>query len=167
MTFKALFIEIHYGESPKEIIAKKINEYIENNEIIEMDFFELLDTRVDQKALLFELIQATDPSFSVDCVEAEVLAAHYFLNILARYQFGEIRPFELCRIFNNIEIGFMGAARNLPVNIAYYPTWMGNLYNACDWCDETWTLEDNPHLLIEVEKQIQNIKDWLSNPVFK
>lgn len=135
--------------------------------LIEMDFFELLDIRVDQKASLFELIQATDPSFSVDCVEAEVLAAHYFLNILARYQFGEIRPFELCRIFNNIEIGFMGAARNLPVNIAYYPTWMGNLYNACDWCDETWTLEDNPHLLIEVEKQIQNIKDWLSNPVFK
>lgn len=60
----------------------------------------------------------------------------------------------------------MGAARNLPVNIAYYSTWMGNLYNACDWCDETWTLEDNPHLLIEVEKQIQNIKGWLSNPTF-
>jgi hypothetical protein len=63
MTFKALFIDIHYGEYPTEIIAKKINEYIENSETIEMEFFELLDTRVDQKALLFELIQATDPSF--------------------------------------------------------------------------------------------------------
>jgi len=39
MTFKALFIEIHYGEYPKEIIAKKINEYIENNEINRDGFF--------------------------------------------------------------------------------------------------------------------------------
>lgn len=167
MTFKALFIEIHYGEYPKEIIAKKINEYIENNEIIEMDFFELLDIRVDQKALRFELIQATDPSFSVDCVEAEVLAAHYFLNILARYQVGEIRPFELCKIFNNIEAGFIGAPRHLDEKIVYYPSWIGDLYGACDWCDEEWTHENSPHLLIEVEKQIQNIKDWLSNPTFR
>lgn len=167
MTFKALFVEIYYGDYSKEIILKKINEYIENNEIMEIEFFELLDSAVNQASLLLQLIQATDPSFSADSVEAEILTARYFLKLLEHYQNGQISPFDLCRIFNNIEIGFMGAARNLPVNIAYYPTWMGNLYNACDWCDETWTLEDNPHLLIEVEKQIQNIKDWLSNPTFR
>lgn len=117
--------------------------------------------------MLFELIQATDPGFSLDCVEAEVLAAHYFLDVLEHYRNGLIRPFDLCRIFNNIETGFMGAPRNLPVNIVYYPAWLGNLYHACDWCDEVWTHDNSPHLLIEVEKQIQNMKDWLSNPVFK
>jgi hypothetical protein len=167
MTFKALFVEIYYGDYSKEIIAKKINEYIENNEIIEMDFFELLDTRVDQKASLFELIQATDPSFSVDCVEAEVLAARYFLKVLEHYQNGQIRPFDLCRIFNNIEAGFIEAPRHLDEKIVYYPSWLGDLYGACDWCDGEWTYENSPHLVIEVKKQIQNIKDWLSNPVFK
>jgi hypothetical protein len=43
---------------------------------------------------------------------------------------------------------------------------MGNLYNACDWCDETWMLENSSHLSIEVKKQIHIIKDWLANPSF-
>ncbi|EOR09038.1 hypothetical protein [Acinetobacter genomosp. 15BJ] len=161
MAFKELFVEIYYGDYPKEMVLKRINEYIENNEIIEVEFFELLDSAVNQESLLLELIQTTDPSFSADSVEAEILTARYFLNILEHYKNGQIRPFDLCRIFNNIEIGFIGAPRNLPVNIAYYPSWMGNLYNACDWCDETWTLENSSHLSIEVKKQIHIIKDWL------
>ncbi|EPG38188.1 hypothetical protein F907_02160 [Acinetobacter colistiniresistens] len=167
MTFKELFVEIYYGDYSKERVLKRINEYIENNEIIEVEFFELLESAVDQESLLLQLIQTTDSSFSADSVEAEILTARYFLNILEHYENGQIRPFDLCRIFNNIEIGFMGAQRNLPLNIAYYPLWTGNLYHACDWCDETWTLENSPHLGIEVKKQIRIIKDWLANPSFK
>ncbi|WP_436897214.1 hypothetical protein [Acinetobacter gyllenbergii] len=167
MAFKELFVEIYYGDYPKEMVLKRINEYIENNEIIEVEFFELLDSAVNQESLLLQLIHASDPNFSADSVEAEILTACYFLNILEHYKNGQIRPFDLCRIFNNIEIGFMGAPRNLPLNIAYYPLWMGNLYHACDWCDDAWTLENSPYLNIEVKKQIHIIKDWLANPSFK
>ncbi len=59
----------------------------------------------------------------------------------------------------------MGAPRNLDSKIVYSPSWLGNLYDACDWCDEKWTHDNSPHLLIEVEKQIHNIKNWLTNPV--
>jgi hypothetical protein len=38
MAFKELFVEIYYGDYQKEMVLKRINEYIENNEIIEVEF---------------------------------------------------------------------------------------------------------------------------------
>lgn len=78
---------------------------------MEIEFFELLDSVVHQASLLLQLIQATEPSFSADSVEAEVLTARYFLNVLEHYPNGQISPFDLCRIFNNIEIGFYGSSK--------------------------------------------------------
>lgn len=165
MTLKALFVEIYYTDYSQDLTLSKIAEYIKAHEVVEIECFELFDHDADHKSLLLGLIQRVDVNFSVNSIEAEILAAHYFLNVLKKYQVGEIRPFELCKIFNNIEAGFMGATRNFDPEIVYYPSWLGDLYDAFDWCDEIWTHDNSPHLLIEVEKQIHNIKNWLTNPV--
>lgn len=166
MKLKELFIEIYYDEYSKGIILKKINKFIENNEIIDIDFFELLDGVVDHEAILLQLIQKGDPNFSVNSFEAEILTARYFLDILYHYKIGLIQPLRLCQIFSKIETCFLGASRNLEERVVYYPEWISDLYDACDWCDETWTHENSPHLIIEVEKQIVVIKEWLSTHAF-
>jgi len=36
-----------------------------------------------------------------------------------------------------------------------YPLWLGDLWNACDWCDESWSLSNSPHLKEEADKVIR------------
>ncbi|ENU29915.1 hypothetical protein F991_02402 [Acinetobacter sp. CIP-A165] len=71
MKLKELFIEIYYDEYSKGVNLKKINKYIENNEIFDVDFFELLYGAIDHEAILLQLIQKGDPNFSVNSFEAE------------------------------------------------------------------------------------------------
>ncbi|MDS7929430.1 MULTISPECIES: hypothetical protein [Acinetobacter] len=162
MTLKSLYIEFYYGEYSAYEKTKNINKYIEENEDFQIDYFtELLLPFNDYNSLLLRTINITDPSFSYNCIEAEILAARFFLDILNNYQENNLSPVQLCTIFNNLETGFMGAPRNLPDNIIYYPTWLESFYDACDWCDETWTLENSPHLIEATKQQIHVIEKWL------
>ncbi|MCW1916522.1 hypothetical protein OJ996_23245 [Luteolibacter sp. GHJ8] len=34
---------------------------------------------------------------------------------------------------------------------------LGNLYNACDWCDDGWTLENSPYLAEEAGRVASEI----------
>lgn len=78
------------------------------------------------------------------------------------YKNGNLSPLKLCTIFISLEIGFLDALRGLKNNIAYYyPEWIGDLYDACDWCDETWTIENSPHLIDAIQHQINVIHKWL------
>ncbi|MCH7307308.1 hypothetical protein MMO38_04000 [Acinetobacter sp. NIPH 1852] len=162
MKLKELFIEIYYDEYSKGVNLKKINKYIENNEIFDVDFFELLDGAIDHEAILLQLIQKGDPNFSVNSFEAEILTARYFLDVLYHYKIGLIQPLRLCQIFSKIETSFLSASRNLEERVVYYPEWISGLYDACDWCDETWNVNNSPHLSVAVDQQINIIKDWLS-----
>ncbi len=36
---------------------------------------------------------------------------------------------------------------------------LGDLYNACDWCDDTWTLENAPYLAEESARVASKIED--------
>ncbi|WP_228133118.1 hypothetical protein [Alkanindiges illinoisensis] len=136
---------------------------MENSSNISIDLLEIISSEFYSEALLLKIIQNIDPTFSYNCIEAEILAAHYFLTILNDYLTGKIKPSDLCRIFSNIEIGFLDAPRNLSIDVLYYPEWIGSLYDACDWCDETWTIENMPHLLTAAKQQISLIRKWLSN----
>lgn len=31
-------------------------------------------------------------------------------------------------------------------------SWLGNLYNCCDWCDASWTMDNSPHLVAEAQR---------------
>ncbi|MFX4774215.1 hypothetical protein ABTC11_19625, partial [Acinetobacter baumannii] len=76
MTLKTLYIELYYGECSAKKRMEKINKYIEENEDTHVDFFtELLQPFNDYNSLLLRIIKLTDPNFSYNCIEAEILAA--------------------------------------------------------------------------------------------
>lgn len=79
MTLKSLYIEFYYGEYSAYGKTKNINKYIEENEDFQIDYFvELLLPFNDYNSLLLRIINITDPSFSYNCIEAEILAARFF-----------------------------------------------------------------------------------------
>ncbi|MEQ1081188.1 hypothetical protein [Acinetobacter seifertii] len=79
MTLKTLYIEFYYGEYSVQERTEKINKYIEENEDVHIDFFtELLLPFNDYNSLLLRIINLTDPIFSYNCIEAEILAARFF-----------------------------------------------------------------------------------------
>lgn len=79
MTLKTLYIELYYGECSAKKRMEKINKYIEENEDTHVDFFtELLQPFNDYNSLLLRIIKLTDPNFSYNCIEAEILAARFF-----------------------------------------------------------------------------------------
>ena len=51
-----------------------------------------------------------------------------------------ITPYEFCRVVSPVEEHFD------------YPSWLGNLYNACDWIDGHTKREDVPYLADEARR---------------
>jgi hypothetical protein len=67
-------------------------------------------------------------------------------SFLQKFLNKEIQPDSLCKLVNAIDCQFLGA---LPIDapgVAYYPTWLGDLWNCCEYCDTKSTFESEPHL---------------------
>jgi len=108
MILKTLYIEVYYGEYSQIEIRKKINEIIEINENIQVDILIYLQQQSkNYESLLLNLIHISDPEFSHNCLEAEILAAEFFLRILYSYKDGNIKPIKLFKIFSALEAGFI------------------------------------------------------------
>lgn len=163
-TLKEKYIECYYADRYTEAMVASIDQYINSNynDIPDEIFIEFTQAETNYAEIILQLIQQSDPEFLPNCFEAEVLTAHFFLNILNHYQHMKgISPLQLCKLFSDIESEFLDAPRNLPQGIAYYPEWLDNMYDACDWCDETWSVENTPHLMTAVQQQIGVIERWL------
>ena len=65
---------------------------------------------------------------------------HKFLN-------REVSAEAICSLVNRIDLQYLDAIPR--ENEFYYPTWIGDLWNCCEYCDDTWTLESSPHLVKE------------------
>lgn len=159
---KEILVNIWYGNSTDVSIRNFVFDYIEQNENVPDEIFELLDVDSEvQETLLMQIVAASDSDFDSQCVEAEVMAAKLLLEVASDYLVGNVKPSDVCAVINNIDCGFLGAPRGLPDKIAYYPEWLGNLYNSCDWCDGSWTQSNAPHLKRDLQEQIAVIKAWL------
>lgn len=157
-----ILVEYWYDKVDLDSIKKWVYSYIENNEEAPEEIFDLLDSDEDQvESLLLKLSTKVDSNFSSQSIKAEILAARHLMKIAYKYLNDEATPMDVCRVVNKIDCGFMGASRGLPDNIAYRPDWLGNLYNSCDWCDDSWTNSSAPHLKNELEAQLVKIAKWV------
>ena len=82
---------------------------------------------------------------------AKVLLKQYCKKLLSE----EITPFEFCRLVQVFDANFLGL-RTLENGSLEYPAWLGDLWNNCDWCDETWSLSNSTHLEAEARKVLEN-----------
>lgn len=162
--YQEVLVECWYGQADLESIKKWACSYIENNDDIPEEIFELLESDKYQfESLLLKLSKVIDCDFSPQSIGAELLAAKHLIAVVLKYLNDEATPMDVCRVIGKIDAGFLGASRGLPDNIAYYPEWLGNLYNSCDWCDDTWTSSSAPHLKKDLEVQIVNISKWVES----
>jgi hypothetical protein len=58
----------------------------------------------------------------------------------------ELTPMQFCKRIQEIEAQVLDHRMR-------YPLWLGEAWDACDWCDESWTVENSPWL-IDIAKKI-------------
>lgn len=74
---------------------------------------------------------------------------------LQRFLTRELRPIDLCRIVWDVEAKYGDAAFG---DDRPYPDWAGQLWNACDWCDETWTHDSAAFLVSEARRVLDSFE---------
>nr|WP_317200913.1 hypothetical protein [uncultured Psychrobacter sp.] len=139
-TIEEIFVKTWLDEVDVEAIKEWAYIFIDRNDDIPQEVFELLEAKkYDYENLILNTASVLNEYFSPQSLNNEILAAKYLVAVATDYLNDETTPMDVCRVITNIDTHFIDAPRDLPDNIAYYPIWLGNLYNSCDWCDETWT----------------------------
>lgn len=69
----------------------------------------------------------------------------------ARLVAGEISPMKFCSLVQLFDANFIGM-RTLEDGSLEYPEWLGDLWNHCDWCEDSWSQSNSPHLVAEARK---------------
>lgn len=71
---------------------------------------------------------------------------------LERYLAQDFPIQSLCEVINEVEHTVLSRDKHriespgaLPVQ---YTAWLRDLWNCCDWCDETWTFDNCPHMAV-------------------
>jgi hypothetical protein len=64
---------------------------------------------------------------------------------------GKITPLSFCKLVQLFDRNFLGL-RVLENGSLEYPLWLGDLWNCCDWCDESWAISNSPTLADEAKK---------------
>ena len=109
---------------------------------------EVFAGRMDIGHLLQE-IASQQFGFHPSSEDGEFYARLILISYLRRFVAREISPYELCAIVLAIDNKYLDIRPLDDPAIAYYPEWLGDLLNACDWCDETWTHASAGHLVTE------------------
>jgi len=92
-------------------------------------------------------------NFKVTSEASEEWAKSLLLEYSKKLLNEEIKPIFFCNLVNMFDGAFLGV-RDIGEGLAYYPEWLGDLWNCCDWCDESWSLVNSSHLADEVKKYI-------------
>ncbi|MGP4863699.1 hypothetical protein ACTXGK_05835 [Psychrobacter sp. T6-5] len=163
-TAQEILVECWYDKTDIESITQWADTFVKNNDHIPEEVFEIFYApKYHFEDILFRLSIAVEPDFSPQSLSADILAAKYLINSIKKYLSDEMTPIDICRVIRKIDCGFMNAPRDLLNNVAYYPYWLGNLYSGCDWCDETWTNSNAPHLKQDLENQLPHISEWINS----
>jgi len=93
--YQEILVECWYDQVDLESIKKWAYSYIENNDDIPEEIFELLDADKYQfEGLLLKLSKAIDSDFSPQSISAEILAAKHLIKVATKYLNDEITKME-------------------------------------------------------------------------
>ncbi|MEW4453814.1 hypothetical protein AB1L30_14160 [Bremerella sp. JC817] len=87
------------------------------------------DARQTLVGFLRQIVATEVPAFSDIGTEVQCVARRILAERLQMFLDGKIRPAELCRTVNRFDAQFLEATPAA--------TWLGDLYNGCDWIDGT------------------------------
>lgn len=102
------------------------------------------------------VLQARDiAGFELRDWEAEPFAMTALHRALDLFIAGPLSAPALCALVGRLDAVFNGDLAGIPHHAGEDPApawWLGELWNACDWCDEHWTRESSPNLLAEAQR---------------
>jgi len=67
---------------------------------------------------------------------------------------------EICVLINKLDMLYnieLSGIENPEEEMNEGEWWLGNLWDCCDWCDETWNHKNSPHLITEAERLIEKL----------
>lgn len=140
------------------LIAFQI-EYVNENQVIDwaISFFE--QNPIDESHSLIEIISINRkaqrntnslvylqqyvnfyyPDFEITSKDAENYAKSLFKDKLQNYLYDEeYKPYDILKMIYSIE------------GLYDYPTWLGNMFHACDWTEPDSLRTDFPHIEDEI-----------------
>jgi hypothetical protein len=107
--------------------------------------YELFDRQADSHQILKQI--AKDRlGFVPFSPEGHRVIAEIVREILRRYLDREMTPMELCRLAFEFDAFYLDRVSDDHPT----PGWVAHLYNACDWCDDSWDHE----VLVEIVDRV-------------
>jgi hypothetical protein len=86
-----------------------------------------------------------------------------FRKALQHFVAGAVPPQVLCKLVNRLDAVFVVGHTPRPNSLPRLPiSWLGDLWNCCDWCDETWSRENSLPLVSEAVRVLELIDSYLS-----
>ena len=117
------------------------------------DTYGLFNTTPESTERLLLKIAEDKNDFTPISEKGEMIAIQMLIEFSEQLLQEKIKPYEFCRVVSVFDANFIGL-REISENVLEYPIWLGDLWNQCDWCDESWTNTSTPHLIIEEVKRM-------------
>lgn len=110
--------------------------FSDDSDLIELLSLNKKNKRDVEKAgdFLASFIKRQWPEFSIKNNKSEFYAKKYFHRRLREYLDGSCRPYDVCKMINPIE------------QLFDFPSWLGDMYNACDWIEPETKPSECRHL---------------------
>ena len=85
--------------------------------------------------------------------DADAIIGQIAYDYLTRFVERQLSPLQMCQFVAQIDAHYIDRVPN------DYPTpaWVATLYNSCDWCDDSWTHGNMPHLVEDVRAVLQEL----------
>lgn len=146
-------IRLWLGLSHVEDVDRWAEDSISASNEVDPVVYDILEADPEIKGELFTDFVHTRLGFECVSPKGAKYAEEILTDLCQRVQLREIAVPRFCNIVRELDAAF-----NLPLdsNIAF-PEGLADLWNACDWCDDRWTLDNQPHLEEDVEAARQKI----------
>jgi hypothetical protein len=153
---RQLYVACRFGSASKADIEAFIRSVVDGGDEYDSRLFEAHanDVRVARTKTI-EFIEASFPEFSIDSDEGLLTCRAELKRQIRLLLDRQITPSTFCSFFNSMESALVIDSDLSPDEVAF----LGDLYNACDWCDDTWTLESAPYLAEEGVRVASRIED--------
>ena len=146
LDYRQLAVACHFGSASRADLESFIQSTVEGGNEYDDRLFEAQANDLGvARAKMLEFIAVSFPDFQITTDEGIRSCRVELKRQIGRLLDQQITPFSFCRFFNSMEDELVINSNLSPDEVAF----LGDLYNACDWCDPTWTLENSPYLAEE------------------
>lgn len=118
-------------------------------------FYELYDqSNIENTARILRAIAKDINEFEIESWQSEPFAKRSLFSALQLFITEKMSVQEICNLINqldglyNIELAGVGN----PNENSDDEWWLGNLWDCCDWCDETWNHKNSQPLINEARR---------------